>query len=897
MRRRCCGVVFALCCAGSGLSAQANGRLLDAAAPTRWSAGAMPHAARDFSFLLVAGAVLLSVWARITRLGATNRTLLRQSRDVLLFTRLDGVIVDANEAAIATYGWSRQELLGLPLSVICGDSTASEYTARSILDRGGCLLREAVHHRKDGTALTVEVCAILNGSGRQRTVLVVVRDISDRVNKEATGKLLHEIDRWILWGLPLNDILTATSDRLAELHSGAVVRFSLTEENGTVRMAQRTGEGAEGQDWSTAHCDDSDDEQGPTCVAIRTGEVQFRCLVDDASSTPWQDLALKLGFREVVAIPLVARGSRLGALSMLAREGTITPAVIQLLCGFADQVAISVLSAATYSELALQRVALEAAANAIVVTDREGIIRRVNPAFTRLTGHSAEQACGQSLRILKSGSQSDAFYRQMWSTILAGDLWQGELHNRRRDGSIYLEEETIQPVRNERGEITHFVAIKVDITNRRRQEERIQHVAMHDALTDLPNRRLLSETLERVIHQVRRGRNAALMVVDIDHFKTANDILGHAVGDVLLRQVGDLITGALRPGDFVARVGGDEFAILLEDSTSDEALSAADRLKSDFEALRFCYEEHRMGVSASIGVVALTPDSVAEDVLIQAENALHQSKEMGRNRVMLYEAGSDNSARSLEGSRLADDIREALQGEGFELVFQPVVDLVSGVAAHHEVLLRLRKRDGSIEYPERFLQAAERCGLLAQVDAWVVGRVAAILGQRRDLRMFVNLSGQSLIDLALLERIEWLIREHRIQPGHLTFEITEATAVKDIVTAQHWVARLKALGCEFALDDFGVGFSSLSYLRFFAVDFIKIDKSFVKTIHEDATSRALVVAVKNVAQALGKEVIAEGVECAGHAQVLRDVGIGRAQGYYWGIPNGAFELGITPTVV
>ena len=842
------------------------------------------HLWKDIVFASVTGTVLFALFATLTRSNARNKALIEGSRDLLLFASASGRIVDANEAAVAAYGWPRIELLRLSLSEICGDGDTAPCAAREVLASGGSVLMETYHRRKDGSTFPVEVCATKSTVGRKPVVLMVTRDISDRRRGQSFDRLLHDIDRSILRGIPLDEIFGFVSARLAELFPGSLVQFSLKEDGGSVKIAKCAGSSPEFLDGIHVRWDDSETGQGPTGTAIRTSETQFRRLEEDKGFLPWRERALKLGFKCAAAVPLVARGNCLGALTMLADDSVIDQAAIAALEGFADQVAISVLSAQNVAQLHLQRVALESAANAVVVTDRTGIIQWVNPAFVRLTGYSTQEACGLSPRILKSGNHGDAFYRHMWETLLAGHVWQGELYNRRKDGNLYLEEQTITPVMDEAGGITHFVAIKLDITNRKRQEERIQHLAMHDALTELPNRRLLGETLARAVHRAHRGHQGAFMIVDVDNFKVVNDNLGHAAGDQLLRQLAGLITHALRPGDFVARFGGDEFAVILEDSSLDDAQITAERVKREFDEFRFIYQAHRMAVSASIGLVELDADAEPESVLVHADSALYQAKELGRNRVVVYHEGSDWSTRLQETSKLATRVRDALVGGGLELVFQPIVDLATGATDHYEALLRLRNESGGLETPEQFLRAAEQHGLMPQIDRWVVTRVASVLGEHPDLRIFVNLAGPSLVDEALLEHIEQLIRRNGILPGHLSFEITEATAITDITMAQHWISRLKSLGCFFALDDFGVGFSSLSYLRALAVDFVKIDRSFITDIHEDETSRALVAAVKTVAYTLGKEVIAEGVECEAQAHILRGMGIEHGQGFHWGRP-------------
>jgi diguanylate cyclase (GGDEF)-like protein/PAS domain S-box-containing protein len=843
----------------------------------------------DLAFAAVTGVVVYFLFWSLLRTSARYKVLASGTRDLIFFVGSDRAIFDANHAATSTYGWSRSEMIGMPFKWLCADDSIESCAVETVLAGVSSLLAEGKHRRKDGSIFHVEVSATRGEIGRRPVVMVVARDISQRKRREAFEKLLHDIDRAILSGEPIDGILGFVSRRMALLYPDSLVQVSLKADDGTVNIREFAGEGTDFLEGIEVRWDDTPEGRGPTGTAIRTGQVQFSRLEDDPDFLPWRTKAVAQGFKYAAAAPLVAHGRVLGALTLFARPGVLDEDGIEALQGFADQIAISVYSAQTVEQLELQRVALESAANAVVVTDRQGIIRWVNPAFSRLTGYGADEIAGKTPRILKSGSHGEGFYRQMWSTLLARETWHGELYNRRRDGTLYLEEQTITPVVGSDGAITHFVAIKVDITARKHQEEQIRFLAMHDALTDLPNRRLLGDNLERVAHQARRGRRAALMIVDVDNFKVVNDSLGHAAGDQLLRQLAELIHNVLRPGDFVARVGGDEFAVLIEGTEFDHALETAERLRAAIDAFRFQFAGHVLNIGASIGITPVNGDVEGDSLMVEADSALYAAKEQGRNRVVAYHEGSDWSTRLLEASQWASRIRTALREGGFELAFQPVVNLTTGSADHYEALIRLQGDDGVLIPPDRFLRAAERFGLMPQIDRWVVGEVTDLLARRCDLRVFVNLAAASLADESLLDYIAKRIGDLKISPGRLAFEITEATAITDIVAAQNWIRRVKQLGCLFALDDFGVGFSSLAYLRALSVDYVKIDRSFVTDVHVDATSRALVQAVKTVALTLGKEVIAEGVEHEEHAAVLRELGIEHGQGYLWGKPSAALN--------
>jgi len=697
-------------------------------------------------------------------------------------------------------------------------------------------------------------------------------------------RIFAEIDSMILAGESLDAILHFIAARLVSMYRYPLVQISLRGQKGAVSIRTAAGREVDFLRDLIVRWDDTPEGRGPTGIALRTGTMQTCDIATDDGFSLWRDRALAHNLRSVLALPLMAGSRILGALTFFSTRRRDFPRErVEVLQAVAAQAALSILSAYDQAEIRLQKVALESVANAIVITNTNGVIEWVNPAFTKLTGYTPAEAIGATPRLLRSGNHSRLFYARMWETLLAGEVWHGEMYNRRKDGTVYAEEQTITPVRDDCRRITHFVGVKQDITERKQQEEKIRHLALHDSLTNLPNRRAFDAMIRRIAH---RGGPAALLVIDIDDFKFINDSSGHPAGDQLLSEVGQLLQKQLRPFDFLARFGGDEFVALLEEVNDGETAAIAERLRQSVDAFWLDHGDVALHVTISVGVAPIDDSAEPKTFISRADAALYAAKERGKNRVVTYPfaEGDDVGRRLGDASRYLTLIRNALRDGTFELSYQPVIRLGDGERVHYEALIRMRTDNGGLIQPDDFIPIAERYGLMPQIDRWVFDEVMRELHARDHVRIFANLSATSINDESLLRYIEQRIVESKIEPGRLAFEITESAAVADLASARNWIHRLKQLGCLFALDDFGVGFSSLGYLRALAVDYVKIDRTFIRDLDTNPTNRALVQAVNTVAHTLGKEVIAEGVETAAHAAVLLELGVEHGQGFHWGHP-------------
>jgi diguanylate cyclase (GGDEF)-like protein/PAS domain S-box-containing protein len=421
---------------------------------------------------------------------------------------------------------------------------------------------------------------------------------------------------------------------------------------------------------------------------------------------------------------------------------------------------------------------------------------------------------------------------------------------------------------------------------------KLEYLATHDSLTDIPNRYYLFNALQDAIDNANNiGTPSSLLFIDLDNFKVINDTYGHSVGDELLREMAriatnflDCLTCCSQKGTMIARLGGDEFAILLSECIIEQSENIAEKLRQEIEQMELKLSTGIVtSVTTSIGIVKIDGSLSPQELLAYADTALYSAKDNGKNRIELIESSAEKNILS-QTTYMVNLIKSALKENRFTLHYQPVYKLDNSIL-HYEALIRLLDEDNNTISPNAFIPIAERFGLMSQIDKWVVQEVIKLLNKRFDLHVFINISGISLGDKALLQFIEESIRNSNIDPTMVGFEITETTAIKELSQSGKWIRKLKQLGCKFALDDFGVGFSSFSYLNDLPIDYLKIDGSFVRDLHHGNQKRAIVQAINAVAHALGKQTIAEFVENREILETLRELNVDCGQGYYLGKPQ------------
>jgi diguanylate cyclase (GGDEF)-like protein/PAS domain S-box-containing protein len=531
--------------------------------------------------------------------------------------------------------------------------------------------------------------------------------------------------------------------------------------------------------------------------------------------------------------------------------------------------------------------AVEQSPNSIIITDLEANIEYANTAFFKTTGYTLNEVIGKNPQLLHSGKTPSTTYTDMWEHLTRGENWQGEFVNRRKDGTEYIEFVHIAPVRQNDGKITHYMAIKEDISKHKQAEEQIRYLANFDALTGLPNRLKMNDHLRYTLNLAKRHEgNFAIMFLDLDHFKDINDALGHRVGDLLLIELTKRLTVTLRNEDTISRMGGDEFILLLPDSTANGAALVAQKLL-EFIAQPFSLEDNILSVTASIGIALYPADgSDIETLSKNADAAMYRAKKRGRNYYCFFtQEMQKNSQRNLQ---LSNALHSALKRNEFHLVYQPQLSAKKGAVIGAEALIRWEHPQLGTIPPSEFIPIAEENGMILAIGEWVlrtaISQAAVWNKNTMPLIMAVNLSAVQFRHPSLPSLITNLLEEAGLPPKYLEIELTESVAMHDPQDAIKVMNTLHEIGIRMSIDDFGTGYSSLSYLKQFKVYKLKIDQSFVRDISTDPEDKAIVNAVIQLAHSLELTTIAEGVETLDQLQYLQAQGCDEIQGYYYSKP-------------
>ncbi|PKM35717.1 MAG: diguanylate cyclase [Gammaproteobacteria bacterium HGW-Gammaproteobacteria-10] len=535
----------------------------------------------------------------------------------------------------------------------------------------------------------------------------------------------------------------------------------------------------------------------------------------------------------------------------------------------------------------------------IMITDKKGRILRTNNAFTEITGYSSEEVIGKIPSVLRSRHHNRDCFDEFWTQLASQGQYEGEIWNRRKNGEIYPEWQTVTAVKNEAGEISHFVSIFSDITEKKENESRIHNLAFYDPLTNLPNRRLLINRLEKEIAVAKRhGHFGAVIFMDLDHFKFLNDSLGHHVGDELLIQVANRLESVVRDEDTAARLGGDEFIVLINcnaknlEEAADHALTVAEKINAKINK-PFLLDTFQHQLSPSIGIT-LFPDNIdnADQILQQADTAMYRSKASGRNSISFFHPNMQEAADLR--IKMENEIREAIDQGHFVLNYQAQFGSQNEIIGA-EALIRWQHPQKGLIPPVEFIKIAEESRLILQLGRWVIMEACLQIQSWQGSglivpRIAVNVSSNQFRQSDFVDQIEHSLKLSGITPDCLEIELTEHVVIDNIQDTIEKMKALKALGLSISIDDFGTGYSSLAYLKQLPLNQLKIDKSFVRDISTDPNDAIIVETMIDMSKHLGLTMIAEGVETAEQLAFLKSRGCTGFQGYYFSHPATADQF-------
>ena len=854
------------------------------------------------------------------------RAIVNSTDDAIISETLSGTITSWNPAAQKMFGYAADEVVGQSVQVIIPPERQDEESEiLSKVSRGERVDHmETVRVCKDGRLITISatVSPIRDEDGNIIGASKISRDITVRKHAErdlantpralktlsaCSAALIHAVDE-----AELLDMLCRLIVEIGGYRMGWVGRA----ENDADRIVRPVAWFGAGTDYlSQVKITWADDEwgRGPTGTAIRFGVVQVnQNYFTNPAVAVWSPRAIEHGYQASIALPLRFAAGDLGALTIYAAESdAFDPAEVQLLNELADNVAYGIDSLRNRAEretladrIRKLSLAVEQSPESVAITDLDGCIEYVNEAFLRNTGYTRDELIGQNPRILQSGKTPHETHVGLWRALVAGEVWKGELYNKRKDGSEYTELAIISPIRDAAGVITHYVGVKEDITAKKQAEERIHHLAYYDSLTDLPNRRLLIERLQAALAANTQGnRLGALFYIDLDNFKTINDTLGHNLGDELLKQVATRLRESVAPGDTLAGLGGDDFIVLVPDLGTDplqakaKARDFGHRIVACFHT-PFSLDRTQCRASPSIGVAIFghAQDTV-EEILKQVDMAMYRAKDAGRNALRFFDA--EMQAAVIAQATLEADLHAALNHDEFLLHYQIQVD-GTGKPIGAEALVRWQHPQRGLVAPGIFIGAAEKTGLIVPIGAWVLETACAQLAawasrpEMWQLTLAVNVSARQFRRPDFVQQCLDIFARTGVDPNHLKLEPTESLLHEDVEDTVAKMSALREHGVRFALDDFGTGYSSLTYLRRLPLDQLKIDQSFVRDIPAEPNACVIARTIIALGQSLGLAVIAEGVETAAQRAFLQDNGCRQYQGYFFGRPvlAGEFEAAV-----
>ncbi|MCQ8102606.1 EAL domain-containing protein [Methylomonas sp. SURF-2] len=790
------------------------------------------------------------------------RAIFDATPDAMLITNQGGIITMVNHQCESLLGYRAEELIGRSIEILVPESLRIKHVGLreafaanpSVKSMGAGRVVKA--QKKDGTVFDVEISLSPIRTGKGLFFASAMRDITQR-------KIME-------------DVLRASEERFRRMSDASPAMIWITDVNGKPSFVNQT--------WL--------DFVGIAFDQAISYENWIQFIHPDDRDSVFAEYYKNVFDQKPIVTEYRMRRAR-GDWRWILDHGVPIHDENGAFAGYIGSAFDITERKQAEAEFRIAATAFESQ-EAMVITDVNAVILRVNKTFTESTGYSAEEAVGQNISILKSGRHERDFYADMWHSLTTTGTWQGEIWDKRKNGQIYPKWLTITAVKDETGAVTHYVGTHIDISDRKAAEDEIKNLAFYDPLTQLPNRRLLLDRLQQALAaHARKQQFGALLFLDLDNFKNLNDSLGHEKGDQLLQQVASRLSSCVREYDTVARLGGDEFVVMLKElggKSAEAAIQAeiiGDKILQSLNQV-YLFEGYEHRSTASIGVTLFNDQSLGIDELLkQADIAMYQAKAAGRNNMRFFDPAMQASI--VARAALEQALREALESRQFKVFYQPQVD-AGGRIHGAEALLRWEHGKHGMVAPASFIPLAEETGLILPIGLYVLESTCQQLvkwsGQpgMEHLTIAVNVSIRQFRQEDFARQVLAVLAETGANPARLKLELTESILALDLQDIKAKMTSLKSRGVRFSLDDFGTGYSSLAYLKQLPLDQLKIDQGFVSDILVDANDEAIAKMIIALAASMGLEVIAEGVETVMQEQKLLHLGCRNYQGYLYGKP-------------
>ena len=817
--------------------------------------------------------------------------MLKNNSNAILKIDLKGIILEANVTAHRLFGYENNELNNKPVQLVLPQNDHKQIPFGILegmldhLDQSNMI--EAVGLKKDDTEFPVEIVLTRCAS----EYVCQLRDISRRQMSESMDNILHATLRRVIRGQTYQEFCSFLCEKIVDLLGCPLVWIGKKETDGSVCVEAVAGKLSEGFPTKPIRWDDLTEKFGPTGQAIRTKRTVVVELLDDKVV----DADGREHTRQIIVFPLMTHEGAEGVLEIHSGLGKLDKVTIQRLETFSLRIAMAMQFAADQQNLRLQRAALETSANAFIITDDKANVVWVNEAFCSSSGYRQEEVLGRRLPFLKTDLQNDAFYNEMWEALRAGKRWQGEIVERHKSGSLYTVDQRITPILRADKGLSYCVIAREDVTERKNAEGQIIHLANYDQLTGLPNRRLFHEQLKQILKRAeKRHKKVALIFADLTNFNRINDTLGHAAGDILLKTVAERLLKMTAGDAFVARIGGDEFTMIIEDIPNAETAALSARTMIETILSPIILNGTEVNVGACVGISIFPDDGTEPEKLVNfADMALRTAAHSSPNSYFFF--SQEMNEETEDRLTLERDLRKGLIQKEFALYFQPQLDVRTGRLNAAEALVRWFHPTRGMVSPMRFIPIAEDTGLIIPLGDWILKEALRHIKLWDEMGLpkisiAVNLSAIQFQQEDLAGTIEKILSDSGVAPERLELELTESVVMQDARKADNILSRLSRVGIKLAIDDFGTGYSSLSYLKRFAVDRLKIDQSFVRDMTHNYDDAEIAHAIINLGHTLGLEIVSEGVETKEQLELLKQQGCDIIQGYYISKPIPASDI-------